>query len=78
MICGKVLQDRNLPDALRDKDADESIALSESLLEKWHGRGRQLYAVIPRFAPTSTLGNCNLPENYTAGMPTRGIYAHSP
>ncbi|GAA3121520.1 hypothetical protein GCM10020254_80960 [Streptomyces goshikiensis] len=24
------------------------------LLERWHGRGRNLYAITPRFAPTST------------------------
>ena len=54
MISGKVLQDRNLPDSLKDTSAEESISLSEQLLNKWHHRGRQLYAVAPRFAPTST------------------------
>lgn len=54
MITGKVLQDRNLPDSLKDPDTEESIVIAEQLLKKWHHRGRQLYAVIPRFAPTST------------------------
>lgn len=34
MISGKVLQDRNLPEALSDISAEESVALSETLLQK--------------------------------------------
>jgi len=52
-IAGKILMDRNAPAALTDtpqKGYDESKAL----IQKWHGKGRQLYAVTPRFAPTST------------------------
>lgn len=53
MIAGKVLMDRNAPEALLDtaqRGHDESAAL----IARWHGHGRQLYAVTPRFAPTST------------------------
>lgn len=53
MIAGKVLMDRNAPAALTDtpkKGYDDSKAL----IRKWHDKGRQLYAVTPRFAPTST------------------------
>jgi len=53
MIAGKVLMDRNAPEALLD-NAETAYADSLRLLEKWHGHGRQLYAVTPRFAPTST------------------------
>ena len=53
MIAGKVMMDRNAPDALTD-DAESSAMESAALIEKWHGRGRQLYAVTPRFAVTST------------------------
>ncbi len=53
MIAGKVLMDRNAPEALLDT-AETGYADSLKLLEKWHGQGRQLYAVTPRFAPTST------------------------
>ena len=53
MIAGKVMMDRNAPDALTD-DAESSATESAALIEKWHGRGRQLYAVTPRFAVTST------------------------
>ncbi|ARU51591.1 guanine deaminase [Cellulosimicrobium cellulans] len=53
MIGGKVLMDRNAPDALLDT-AQTGYDDSKALIERWHGNGRQLYAVTPRFAPTST------------------------
>ncbi|MDR1921244.1 MAG: guanine deaminase [Candidatus Adiutrix sp.] len=53
MIAGKVLMDRNAPASLLDA-AGRDIEESRRLLEKWHGHGRQLYAVTPRFAPSST------------------------
>ncbi len=53
MACGKVLMDRNAPDALRDT-AQTGYDQSKALIEKWHGVGRNIYAITPRFAPTST------------------------
>jgi len=53
MIAGKVLMDRNAPEPLRDT-AETGYAESKALIERWHGQGRQLYAVTPRFAITST------------------------
>lgn len=53
MIAGKVLMDRNAPAALTDT-ARTGHDESKSLIDRWHGKGRQLYAVTPRFAPTST------------------------
>lgn len=53
LIAGKVLMDRNAPAALCDT-AETGYAESRELIEKYHGRGRLLYAVTPRFAPTST------------------------
>ncbi|EAT12221.1 guanine deaminase [Bermanella marisrubri] len=53
MICGKVMMDRNAPDALCD-EAEQSYIESKALIEQWHDKGRQLYAVTPRFAITST------------------------
>ena len=53
MIAGKIMMDRNAPPALCDtpkKGYDESKAL----IKKWHNKGRQLYCVTPRFAPTSS------------------------
>ncbi|EFH12039.1 guanine deaminase [Teichococcus cervicalis] len=53
MIAGKVLMDRNAPPALLDPPGG-GIAESAALIRRWHGKGRQLYAITPRFAPTST------------------------
>lgn len=53
MIAGKVLMDRNAPDALTDTPK-QGYDESKALIRRWHGRGRNLYAVTPRFAPTST------------------------
>jgi guanine deaminase len=53
MICGKVMMDREAPEALRDT-AQSSYDDSKTLIDRWHGRGRGLYAITPRFAITST------------------------
>jgi guanine deaminase len=53
MIAGKVLMDRNCPEYLRDT-AQSGYDDSAELIARWHGRGRQEYALTPRFAPTST------------------------
>ncbi len=53
MIAGKVMMDRNCPDYLQDT-AESGARDSEDLIKRWHGKGRQLYALTPRFAPTST------------------------
>lgn len=53
MIAGKVLMDRHAPDALLDTP-ERGYDESKVLLEKWHGRGRQLYCITPRFAASST------------------------
>jgi guanine deaminase len=53
LISGKVMMDRNAPEFLCDT-AQSSYEDSAQLIEKWHRNGRALYAVTPRFAPTST------------------------
>lgn len=53
MICGKVMMDRNAPDDLCDTPQC-SFDDSQALIDTWHEKGRQLYAVTPRFAITST------------------------
>ena len=59
MIAGKVLMDRNAPAALCDT-AQRGYDESKALISKWHGRERAMYAITPRFAPSST------PEQLTA------------
>lgn len=53
MIAGKVLMDRHCPEFLRDT-AQSGYDDSAELIARWHGHGRQSYALTPRFAPTST------------------------
>ena len=53
MIAGKVLMDRNAPEALQDT-VDSAYHDSKALIRRWHKRGRLHYAVTPRFAPTSS------------------------
>lgn len=53
MICGKVMMDRNAPEYLTDTP-ESAYQDSKALIEAWHEKGRQLYAVTPRFAITST------------------------
>jgi len=53
MACGKVLMDRNAPEYLLDT-AQSGYDASKALIDRWHGKGRNCYAVTPRFAATST------------------------
>jgi guanine deaminase len=53
MICGKVMMDRNAPEYLTDTP-ESAYEDSKALIEAWHEKGRQLYAITPRFAITST------------------------
>jgi guanine deaminase len=53
LAAGKMLMDRNAPAALCDT-AQSGYDHSRALIGKWHGRGRLLYAITPRFAGTSS------------------------
>ena len=53
MACGKVLMDRNAPEDIRDS-AKDGYDQSKRLIDRWHGKGRNIYAITPRFAVTST------------------------
>jgi guanine deaminase len=53
MIAGKVMMDRNAPEALTDT-AQSGYDDTKGLIQRWHGKGRQLYAITPRFVVTST------------------------
>ena len=53
LAAGKVLMDRNAPEALRDT-AQSGYDQSAALIARWHGRGRLLYAITPRFGGTSS------------------------
>lgn len=53
LAAGKCMMDRNVPDALRDT-AQSGYDQSKALIEAWHGKGRLLYAITPRWAGSST------------------------
>ncbi|THF66518.1 guanine deaminase [Pseudothauera nasutitermitis] len=74
LIAGKVLMDRNCPDFLRDT-AESGERESRALIERWHGRERLLYAVTPRFAPTSTPAQMDTAGRLFAEYP--GLYLQS-
>jgi guanine deaminase len=48
-----VLMDRNAPEALCDTP-ERGYEETKALIAKWHKRGRQRYAIAPRFAVTSS------------------------
>jgi guanine deaminase len=74
MIAGKVMMDRNAPDFLTDT-AESSYYESKQLIEKWHHYGRSLYAITPRFAPTSTPEQLKLAGKLLQEFP--GVYLHT-
>lgn len=53
LAAGKVLMDRHAPEGLRDT-AQSGYDQSQALIARWHGNGRLLYAITPRFAVTSS------------------------
>jgi len=75
MVAGKVMMDRNCPDFLRDT-AESSARDTEALINRWHKRGRSLYAITPRFAPTSTNEQLQLAGELAAAYPDTFIQTH--
>lgn len=53
VVGGKVMMDRNAPEKLTDS-AQASYDDVKAGIAKWHGKGRALYAITPRFAITSS------------------------
>ncbi|NGO52875.1 guanine deaminase [Allomesorhizobium camelthorni] len=52
-IAGKVMMDRNAPEGVLDTP-QSGYDDSKALIAEWHGKGRQHYAITPRFAITSS------------------------
>lgn len=75
MVAGKVLMDRNCPENLRDS-ATGGVRDSEELIKVWHKRGRALYAITPRFAPTSSEEQLGLAGELAAAYPDTFIQTH--
>lgn len=75
VLGGKVMMDRNAPEALLDT-AQSSYDDSKRLIEKWHGKGRALYAITPRFAITSTPAQMESAEALVREFPDCHIQTH--
>jgi guanine deaminase len=75
MVAGKIMMDRNCPEFLRDT-AESGARESEDLIRKWHKRGRQLYAITPRFAPTSTDAQLQLAGELAKAYPDTFLQTH--
>lgn len=75
MISGKVLMDRNAPDYLTDTP-ETAYEDSKKLIQKWHKNGRLLYAVTPRFAPTSTPEQLHIAAKLLQEFPDVYLHTH--
>ena len=75
MAAGKVLMDRNCPDFLCDT-ADSGARDTEDLINKWHKRGRAMYAITPRFAPTSSEAQLQVTGELARAYPDTFIQTH--
>jgi guanine deaminase len=75
MAAGKILMDRNCPEFLRDT-AEGGARDSEELIRKWHGKGRQMVALTPRFAPTSTEAQLRLTGELARAWPDVFLQTH--
>jgi len=75
MVAGKCLMDRNAPDFLRDT-AESGARETEELIQRWHNKGRQHYAITVRFAPTSTPAQLKLAGELATQYPDTYIQTH--
>src|SRR6478735_3874374 len=75
LIAGKVLQDSNSPDGVRD-ETEQSLIDTESLIRKWHGQDRLGYAITPRFAPSCSEAQLRGAGELAAKYPDVWIQSH--
>ncbi|MFH1794500.1 MAG: guanine deaminase [Pseudomonadota bacterium] len=74
-IAGKVMMDRNAPPGVLDTP-QSSYDDTKALIAEWHGRGRQLYAITPRFAITSSPAQLQMAQALAAEHPDCHIQTH--
>ncbi|MFN2374835.1 MAG: guanine deaminase [Cyclonatronaceae bacterium] len=74
LIAGKVLMDRNAPDSLLD-NPEKSWSDSAGLIRKWHNRARLGYAVMPRFAITSSAAQLGVAARLLRDF--EGVWMHT-
>jgi guanine deaminase len=75
MIAGKVMMDRNAPDGVTDTP-QSGYDDTKALIEEWHGKGRQNYAITPRFAITSSPEQMEMAEALVREFPDCHMQTH--
>ncbi len=76
MVAGKIMMDRNCPPYLQDT-AERGARETDDLIRTWHQRGRQLVAITPRFAPTSTPAQLQLAGELAQAYPDVYLQTHA-
>ncbi|MCO5162375.1 MAG: guanine deaminase [Mesorhizobium sp.] len=74
-IAGKVMMDRNAPAGVLDTP-QSGYDDTKALIAEWHGRGRQLYAITPRFAITSSPAQLEMAQALAREHPDCHIQTH--
>jgi guanine deaminase len=75
MAAGKVCMDSNTPVGLADT-AQTAYDQSKALIERWHGEGRNRYAITPRFALTSSAAQLEALGSLWREHPTALMQTH--
>lgn len=75
LIAGKVMMDRNCPQAIQDTP-ESGYRESRELLERWHGVDRLRYAITPRFAPTSSDAQLQKTSELARAFPDAYVHTH--
>ncbi len=75
MIGGKCMMNRNCPEALQDTP-QSGYDDTKALLEKWDGRGRNIYAITPRFALSSTREQMDMVRALITEFPDAYVQTH--
>ena len=74
-ISGKVLMNRHAPPGLLD-DVEQAEADCQDLIDRWHGRERQAFALTVRFAPCSTREQLAMAGRLLASRPDLYMQTH--
>ncbi|MEP9372432.1 guanine deaminase [Mesorhizobium sp. KR1-2] len=74
-IAGKVMMDRNAPDGVLDTP-QSGYDDTKALIGQWHGKGRQHYAITPRFAITSSPEQMEMAKALAGEFPDLHIQTH--
>jgi guanine deaminase len=75
IIAGQVLMSRNAPAFLLN-DAETAYGQTKEQIQTWHGKGRSLYAITPRFAITSTPEELTLAGKLKQEFPDVYVHTH--